>query len=87
MNATRILDIFRRTSLSHIKAPLGRWNIHNHKETTLKIKYANEDNCGISGNNYKNIIEIQKNNELDDNQYIYVMGYDSLPNSLYKLKY
>jgi len=87
MNATRILDIFRRTSLLHIKAPLGRWNIHNHKETALKIKYANEDNCGISGNNYKNIIEIQKNNELDDDQYIYVMGYDSLPNLVYELKY
>ena len=53
MNATRILDIFKRTYLGHIKAPLGRWNIHNHKETTLKIKYANEDNCGVSGNNYK----------------------------------
>jgi hypothetical protein len=86
MNATRILDIFRRTSLSHIKAPLGRWNIHNHKETALKIKYANEDNCGISGNNHKNTIQIQKNNELDDSQYIYVMGYDSLPISMYELK-
>ena len=53
MNATRILNMFKHTSLSHVKAPLGRWNIHNHKETTLKIKYANEDNCGISGNNYK----------------------------------
>jgi hypothetical protein len=87
MNATRIIDIFRRTSLSHIKAPLGRWNIHNHKETALKIKYANEDNCGISGNNHKNTIQIQKNNELDDKEYIYNMGYDSLPNSVYKLKY
>lgn len=58
MNATRILDIFKRASLTHVKAPLGRWNIHNHKETTLKIKYANEDNCGISGNNYTNTRQI-----------------------------
>jgi len=80
MNATRILDIFRRTTLSHIKSPLGRWNIHNNKETTLKIKYANEDNCGISGNNYKNTTQIQKNIVLDDNQYIYMMGYESINN-------
>jgi len=37
------------------KTPLGRWNIHNYKETTLKIDYANEDNCGISSN--KNITQ------------------------------
>jgi hypothetical protein len=46
MNAARILTMFKT-----IKVPLGRWNIHNYRETTLKIKYANEDNCGISGNN------------------------------------
>ncbi len=80
MNARRILDIFKLTSSAHIKAPLGRWNIHNHKETTLKIKYANEDNCGISGNNYKNITQIQKNYDIDDNQYIYSMGYESVHN-------
>ncbi len=85
MNATRILDIFRRASWSHIKAPLGRWNIHNNKETTLKIKYANEDNCGISGNNYKNAMQMQiqiqmHQNDIDDNQYIYIMGYESVHN-------
>ena len=59
MNAARILTMFKQTSLTHVKAaPLGRWNIHNHRETTLKIKYANEDNCGISGNNYKNTTQI-----------------------------
>ena len=52
MNATRILDIFKRIYSTHHNPTLGRWNIHNHKETTLKIKYANEDNCGISGMNY-----------------------------------
>ncbi len=90
MNATRILDIFKRTylvhikaPLGHIKAPLGRWNIHNNKETTLKIKYANEDNCGISGNNYKNITQIQDNYDIDDNEFIYRMGYESVPNKVY----
>jgi hypothetical protein len=78
MNATRILDIFRRVTSSHVKAPLGRWNIHNHKETTLKIKYANEDNCGISGNNYKNTTQIQQKYDFDDNDYIYIMGYESV---------
>jgi hypothetical protein len=75
MNSTRILNMFK-----HIKVPLGRWNIHNNKETTLKIKYANEDNCGISGNNYKNTIQIQEKNKFDDNQYIYNMGYESVHN-------
>ena len=23
---------------------MGRWNIHNQGETSLKVKYANEDN-------------------------------------------
>ena len=76
MNAIRILNMFK-----NIKVPLGRWNIHNHRETTLKIKYANEDNCGISGNNYKNMVEIQENVDfVDDHQYIYSMGYESVHN-------
>lgn len=75
MNATRILTMFK-----HLKVPLGRWNIHNNRETTLKIKYANEDNCGISGNNYKNTTQILEKNKFDDNQYIYSMGYESAHN-------
>ena len=35
MNAIRILNMFKQTSLIHVKAPLGRWNVHNHRETTL----------------------------------------------------
>jgi len=81
MNARRILDIFKHVFLTKSTPPtLGRWNIHNHRETMLKIKYANEDNCGISGNNSKNTKKIQKNNVLDDNQYIYMMGYESIHN-------
>ena len=53
---------------------LGRWNSHDHKQTILKIKYANEDNCGVSGNS-KNT-----NVELDDIEYIYVMGYETVHN-------
>ena len=84
MNATRILDIFKRTSLTNIKPPLGRWKIHNNTETTLKIKYANEDNCGISGMNYTDTPQKQKNNQLDDDEYImYNMGYESVHNKVY----
>lgn len=49
MNLKVITDIIRRWSSSQVKTPLGRWNINNNnRETTLKIKYANEDNCGMS---------------------------------------
>ncbi len=83
MNASsrRILDIFKHAFLTQNKPPtLGRWNIHNHSETMLKIKYANEDNCGVSGNNSTNKPKIQKNKVLDDNQYIYMMGYETIHN-------
>ena len=80
MNAKRILDVFKRTYLGHIKTPLGRWNTHNQKETTLKVKYANEDNCGVSGNNYKYKTQIEKKYDFNDEQYIYSMGYESAHN-------
>ena len=79
MNAKRILDIFKRMYFTPVNQPLGRWNINNnYKQTMLKIKYANEDNCGISGMNYTNTPTPQKqrNNKLDDEQYIYSMGYE-----------
>ncbi len=80
MNFKNITGILKRTSLSYVKTPLGRWNIHNYDETILKIKYANEDNCGISYKNYKNITQIQERNELDDDddKYIFMMGYESV---------
>ena len=72
MNTSRIIDIFKNVFLVHNKpSHLGRWNITNYQETILKIKYANEDNCGISGNN-------SKNNVSNDSQYIYMMGYESI---------
>ena len=79
MNFKSIIGIFKGSSLPRAKLPLGRWNIHNYRETMLKIKYATEDNCGISYHNYKNITQIQQNIELDDNnKYIYMMGYESV---------
>jgi hypothetical protein len=77
MNFKSICEIFKRGSLSSNKTKLGRWNIHNYSETSLKIKYATEDNCGISSHNYKNTIPMQQNNYLDDKKYIYMMGYES----------
>ena len=79
MNARPVFDIIKHVFMAHNKPPtLGRWNIHNNRETMLKIKYANEDNCGISGNSSKDTTKIQKNDVLNDNQYIYMMGYESI---------
>ncbi len=62
----RILDVVKHGIVTQKKPILGRWNMHNERETILKIKYANEDNCGISGNTFKT----------DDNPYM--MGYESI---------
>lgn len=78
MSFRSIIGFLKCISLSHAKTPLGRWNIHNYKQTTLKIKYATEDNCGISHNNYKNITQLEENNESDDKKYTYMMGYESV---------
>jgi hypothetical protein len=52
-----IIQVLRRAYSPHEKLALGRWNIENCSE--LKIKYANEDNCGISCSNNA-AINIQK---------------------------
>ena len=79
MNFRNIIGMFKGTSLPSVKTPLGRWNIHNYRETMLKCKYATEDNCGIAYHNYENITQIQKNNQsIHDNAYIYMMGYESV---------
>ena len=80
MNASRsIINVFKCAFSPHIKTPLGRWNIHNYGETALKIKYATEDNCGIYSYNYKNNTAPRQEEELRDNDenYLYVMGYES----------
>jgi hypothetical protein len=82
MHFKSIREIFKRVSLSDVKTPLGRWNINNYRETSLKIKYATEDNCGISCHNYKNKMQMQpmqpmQPNELEDETlYIYMMDYE-----------
>ena len=74
MNIKTVSEIFKRLTSSQAKTPLGRWNIsNNNKENTLKIRYANEDNCGVCYHNYT-----KRNKELDnDKKYIYMMGYES----------
>ncbi len=71
MNIKTVSEIVKRLTSSQAKTPLGRWNIsNNNKENTLKIRYANEDNCGVC--------HTKQNNELaDDKKYIYMMGYES----------
>jgi hypothetical protein len=83
MNAKRIIDLFRRASLDHVKPPLGRWNIHNYSQTSLKIKYANEDNCGISS--YYNKKQPEDTNQDTDTDYLYVymMGCETVPDNVY----
>ena len=78
-----LINIFKYAFIPHMKTPLGRWNIHNYTETTLKIKYANEDNCGVCSSN--NIVQEQVQlkqqeqiNKLDDKEYIYMMGFESV---------
>jgi hypothetical protein len=78
MSIRSIIGILKNSSFPPVKTPLGRWNIHNYKETSLKIKYANEDNCGVCCNNMKTIMEVPKNKEIDDDEYIYIMGYESV---------
>lgn len=65
------IEIFR--GMYFPKTLLGRWNIHNYRETMIKVKYATEDNCGISY--IKKTPEPNDNN--DNNEYIYMMGYES----------
>ena len=74
-----IIQIFKRLTLPHVNPPLGRWNIQNYRETVLKVKYANEDNCGVSCHNFQNTTQKQSNNESDkDDEYLYMMGYESV---------
>jgi hypothetical protein len=70
MNVRSIIEIFRR--VPQVKMPLGRWNIHNYSETILKVQYATEDNCGVA-HNIKQKTEFE-----EDNEYIYMMGYESV---------
>jgi hypothetical protein len=51
--SVRHLILLLKTSLrGPVTPPLGRWSHGNHTQTTLKIQYANEDNCGTCGGEY-----------------------------------
>jgi hypothetical protein len=64
MNPARIIEIVNFVYFKQAVAPLGRWTNHNHKQTVLKIKYANEDNCGISGMNYTDTYTKQRQRQI-----------------------
>ncbi len=89
MNA-RIFEIFKLQFRPPVKILLGRWNIHNQLQTKLKIKYANEDNCGTCGEYNKNLLPIQIKydsdttiqNEVLDELYVYMMGSESIPDNI-----
>jgi hypothetical protein len=83
MNFRSIREIFKRVCLSDVKTPLGRWNINNYRETSLKIKYATEDNCGIFRHNYTNGMKMQQNELDDETLYIYMMGYESVHQKMF----
>jgi len=89
MNPKHIIHSLKIAYHTSVKIPLGRWNIHNHKQTKLKIKYANQDNCGVSNNYSEYTGEIKENNEFNQKQeseelYMYMIGSESLPDSLDK---
>jgi hypothetical protein len=88
MNAKRIIDVFKNLGVSQVKTPLGRWNINNYKQTALKVRYANEDNCGVCNDYNENKTQIKENKiykEIDE-LYIYMMGAESLPDAYTGLK-
>ena len=84
MNARHIISLFTNAFRAPVQHPLGRWNIHSHKQTMLKIQYANEDNCGTCGEYDYNSNQIEtkpeRNQEFDeDEQYVYMMGLETVP--------
>ena len=49
MPVRHIIHLLQTAIRGPIRTPLGRWNVDNYRQTTLKIQYANEDNCGTCG--------------------------------------
>ena len=76
MKFQHIIATLKQSSFMHVKSPLGRWKIHNHTQTALKIKYANEDNCFTSYQYNK-----QNNDKIQylDKVYVYMMGFETIP--------
>lgn len=44
-----IIYVLKTAIRGPVRTPLGRWSVDNHRQTMLKIQYANEDNCGSCG--------------------------------------
>lgn len=82
-----IIYVLKTAIRGPIRTPLGRWSVENHRQTTLKIQYANEDNCGSCGDNNNN----NQGNRVfdtanDDEVYLYMMGVETVPSRVYTIK-
>jgi hypothetical protein len=77
MSVRNSVSILKKIFIPQVTPMLGRWNRNNYKETALKIKYANEDNCGVCCGS-ENTVEAPQNNNIDETEYIYLMGYESV---------
>jgi len=95
MHIGHIIYVLKTAIRGPIRTPLGRWSVENHIQTTLKIQYANEDNCGLCGDN-NNTKELQMNNNQhnrlfhdanDDEVYVYMMGVETVPSRVYTIKH
>ena len=84
MNVRHIILLLKTSFRGPVNTPLGRWNIGSHKQTSLKIKYANEDHCGTCGDyntNKVDITPVQNHNPQfdEDDLYVYMMGMETVP--------
>lgn len=93
-----IIYVLKTAIRGPVRTPLGRWSVDNHRQTMLKIQYANEDNCGSCGdsnidsndNNSNNDNNNQGNRVFDtandDEVYLYMMGVETVPSRVYTIK-
>ena len=83
MPIEHIIYVLKTAFRGPVRTPLGRWNIDNHKQTMLKITYANEDHCGSCSDN-----KISYNNEGEafvenDDIYVHMLGVETVPSRGY----
>lgn len=91
MPIQHIIYVLKTAFRGPVRTPLGRWNVDNHKQTMLKIKYANEDHCGSCGDNNTSNTKSSNYNEGDpfvenDDVYVYMMGVETVPSGNYTIK-
>jgi hypothetical protein len=75
MSLRNSIGIYKKIFLPHVTPLLGRWKLNNSEETTLKIKYANEDHCGVCSSIS---VEAPPKKKVDETEYIYFMGFESV---------